>query len=301
MPRFTYTARDRSGQNANGAIDAPSRRDALRLLSARGFHVTGMSEASSAPTASQAKTKAAAPKEADPAKTPLTRKERLPFLEALHDLTSSGLSAGEAVRLLSVRIKEPKLRLLSRGLWERLSEGAPLSRAMADFDAVFDPATINLINAGEATGSLNDTLSRLITHLTEQRELRRQLVAALAYPVFMVFVASLVILFFSSSCCRGCRRCSVRSAANCRSPRSSSSASPTSRCTTASSSSPPRCSVSARSGAGEKPRPDARRPIAGCSSFRSSARSSSRKRCSRSARRSACCSPTASPPPRRCA
>ncbi len=196
MPRFTYTARDRSGQNANGAIDAPSRRDALRLLSARGFHVTGMTEASSAPTASQAKTKTAAPKEADPAKTPLTRKERLPFLEALHDLTSSGLSAGEAVRLLSVRIKEPKLRLLSRGLWERLSEGAPLSRAMADFDAVFDPATINLINAGEATGSLNDTLARLIAHLTEQRELRRQLVAALAYPVFMVFVASLVILFF---------------------------------------------------------------------------------------------------------
>jgi type II secretory pathway component PulF len=58
------------------------------------------------------------------------RRERLPFLEALHDLMSSGLSAGESVRLLSQRIKEPALRTLCVGLWERLSEGAPLSRAI---------------------------------------------------------------------------------------------------------------------------------------------------------------------------
>ena len=53
-----------------------------------------------------------------------------------------------------------------------------------------------MIQAGEATGSLNDTLARLIAHLVEQRELRSQLMSALAYPVFMVFVSGGVILFF---------------------------------------------------------------------------------------------------------
>jgi general secretion pathway protein F len=100
------------------------------------------------------------------------------------------------VRLLSIRIKEPRLRTLCAGIWEQISEGAPLSRAMASFPAVFDPSITNLIQAGEATGSLNDTLARLISHLTEQRELRRQLMAALAYPIFMVAVAGGVILFF---------------------------------------------------------------------------------------------------------
>jgi type II secretory pathway component PulF len=122
--------------------------------------------------------------------------ERLTFLESLYDLTSSGLSAGEAVRLLSLRIKEPRLKELCNGLWNRISEGAPLSRAMSDFPEVFDEATLNLIQAGEATGSLNDTISRIIAHLTEQKELRRKLLTALAYPVFMVFVAFGVILFF---------------------------------------------------------------------------------------------------------
>jgi type II secretory pathway component PulF len=126
----------------------------------------------------------------------LGRKHRLPLLESLRDLITSGMSAGEAVRLLSVRIKEPGLRLLSIGLWERLSEGAPLSRAMGAFPAVFDSSTISLIQAGEATGSLQDTLERLIAHLEEQRDLRAQLLTALAYPCLLMVVAGGLVLFF---------------------------------------------------------------------------------------------------------
>lgn len=206
MPRFSFTARDRSGQSVASTIEAPSRKEALRLLTARGLQPTQVDEAVAAkPAASRrGKTDTATPnasltgnsRAAKRGAPKLTRRERLPFLNALVDLIASGLSAGEAVRLLAVRIQEPALRALCNGLWDRLSEGAPLSRAMGDFPSVFDPATINLIQAGEATGSLNEVLGRIISHLTEQKELKRQLSAALAYPVFMVFVASAVILFF---------------------------------------------------------------------------------------------------------
>lgn len=208
MPRFAYSARDRAGQAVSAELDAPGRKDALRLLAARGLQVTAINELA-AGAAGAAGKKSGPAQSAKPAgggsgarpagtagaQTP-TRRECLPFLEALHDLATSGLSAGEAVRLLSIRIKEPRLRALCAGIWEQISEGAPLSRAMASFPAVFDPSITNLIQAGEATGSLNDTLARLISHLTEQRELRRQLMAALAYPIFMVAVAGGVILFF---------------------------------------------------------------------------------------------------------
>jgi general secretion pathway protein F len=206
MPRFAYTARDRAGQPVTSTIDAPSRKDVLRLLTARGLQPLQIDEASSGkPSAAARPAKqesSASP--ATPAAKPvrragaikLSRRERLPFLQSLSDLISSGLSAGEAVRLLSLRIQEPSLRALCGGLWERLSEGAPLSRAMGEFSQVFDPATVNLIQAGEATGSLAEVLGRLIDHLSEQKELRRKLLTALAYPIFMVFVAGGVILFF---------------------------------------------------------------------------------------------------------
>lgn len=208
MPRFSYTARDRAGQSVAATLEAPSRKDALRLLSARGLQPIQVEESSGAkaPASKTAKPKTGAAPAAStssrlvgagskgPAK--LTRRERLPFLEALVDLIQSGLSAGEAIRLLSVRIQEPTLRALAAALWERLSEGAPLSRAMSEFPDVFDPASINLIQAGEATGSLTEVLGRLIEHLTEQKELKRQLATALAYPLFMVVVAFGVIMFF---------------------------------------------------------------------------------------------------------
>lgn len=209
MPRFAYSARDRAGKSLSAELDAPSRKDALRLLSARGLQVATVTELAAGPAPRKSNGSAAAPSSAASAAKPRAtrastrlnaqaprRAERLPFLEALHDLTGSGLSAGEAVRLLSTRIKEPRLRTLCAGVWERISEGAPLSRALGGYPEVFDTGTVNLIQAGEATGSLNDTLSRLIAHLVEQRELRAQLMAALAYPGFMVFVSGGVILFF---------------------------------------------------------------------------------------------------------
>ena len=206
MPTFSYTARNRSGQTVTDALDAPSRKDALRLLAVRGLTPVHVSEAAGRPVPGKRKPSPSAPAPAAPSSvfgrsavpqaSALTRRERLPFLEALVDLTTSGLSAGESVRMLSVRIKEPRQRLLCGLLWEQLSEGAQLSRAMNSLPAVFDGSTINLIQSGEATGNLNDVLTRLITHLQEQKELRQKVLNALAYPVFMMVVAGGVIIFF---------------------------------------------------------------------------------------------------------
>ncbi len=207
MPRFAFTARDRSGQAVADELEAPTRKDALRRLQARGLQPLKLDERSSAAPRKAKKPKPAAVATTAPrdeattstrprGKVKFTRKHRLPFLQAVYDLTSSGLSAGEAIRLLATRLKDPVLKGLSTEVWERLSEGANLSRALVDFPQVFDESTVNLIQAGEATGNLNDTLARIIEHLTDQREMQRQLGNALAYPIFMTVVATGVILFF---------------------------------------------------------------------------------------------------------
>ncbi len=207
MPRFAYKARDQAGNPVESAIDAPTRKDALRLLSARGMSVAAVAEAPPPPGAAPAAPRKGAARAQDSGAEPAAggqarseavprRAETLPFLESLHDLTSSGLSGGEAVRLLSMRIKEPRLRSLCEGLWARLSEGAPLSRAMEAYPEVFDSSTTNLIRAGEATGSLNDTLSRLISLMTEQKELRTALLTAMAYPAVIIVASFGVVMFF---------------------------------------------------------------------------------------------------------
>ncbi len=198
MPRFAYSARNSAGRTVADEVTTSSRKDALRLLTARGLQPLELTELSA-----KGKPTAAA---VIPKNNPLSlvtgqdsgfsRVHFLPFLQALAELTTSGLSAGEAVRLLALRLKDRQLKGLSAAVWERLSEGQPLSKAMEEMPRVFDRQTISLVRAAEATGSLNEVLQRLITHHTEQRALRQKLINALIYPVFVCIVAFGVILFF---------------------------------------------------------------------------------------------------------
>src|ERR1041384_7778234 len=112
MPLFTYTARDGAGKNISDSLEAPSRRDALRVLAARGLQVVAANEAVVSRPGAKPRPVAAAGARPSSVGVAPDRKQRLQLLEALHDLTTSGMSAGEAVRLLSLRIKEPALRTL---------------------------------------------------------------------------------------------------------------------------------------------------------------------------------------------
>lgn len=188
MPAFAYRARDAAGAAASGTIEAPNRREALRRLQAQGLVPTSLVDTAS-PLAIASGKPAAAGREPGPG-------ERLPFLEALADLVRGGLSAGEGVRLLALRLRSGPLRSLAAGIWSRLGEGQTLSAALAAYPAVFDAHAVHLVAAGEATGSLRDVLGRLIRHYTEQREFRQRLVAAMAYPLAMCLLAAGVVAFF---------------------------------------------------------------------------------------------------------
>jgi type II secretory pathway component PulF len=192
MAVFNYTARDAGGAVTEGTIDSQTRRDALRKLQARGLKPVKVEEAGAAVRAKEAV------REGGPADKDLlpTAAECLPFLESMADLVRSGMSAGEALRLLALRLQKSRLRVLCAGIWSKLGEGQSLSVAMGGYPKVFDGQTLNLIAAGEATGNIRDVLERLITHFTEQNEFRRKLVSAMAYPLFICFVAVGVIIFF---------------------------------------------------------------------------------------------------------
>jgi type II secretory pathway component PulF len=190
MPYYAYTARAGDGQMVSAALHAGSRQEAVRLLTGRGLRPVTLREAGDAA-----------------AKRPvlgwslrgsrqLDATLQLPFLQALGRLTASGLPAGEAVRLLSLRLQEERLRRLCRTIWERLSEGLPLSEAMLTVPEVFSVQTANLVAAGEATGSLGEVVERLIQHFVARREMRRTILRSLAYPLFVCVLAVGIILFF---------------------------------------------------------------------------------------------------------
>jgi type II secretory pathway component PulF len=198
MPTFHYSARDASGGAQQGSLEAPTRRDAVRLLSARGLTPVSVTEGAAARPAgaNTKKRKDVSISSIRAVGVRFKRSLQLPFLSALSELINAGVPVGDGVRILGTRLQDPHLRALAGALWTSISEGASIARAMASIPEVFEEMTVNLVEAGEATGNLRDILPRLTEHYTRIAEIRTKLLTALAYPVFILFVAFGVIIFF---------------------------------------------------------------------------------------------------------
>ncbi len=194
MPIFHYTARDAAGAESRGKLEAGSRRQALAQLRAHQLVPSRLDEGGAVDSApgggafSLGRSLGRGKRHG--------REHALPFLRALMGLVTGGIQVADGVKLLSRRLSDPTLRSLAAALWDQLSQGRSLSQAMTAVGPVFDEPTINLVQAGEATGRLGGVLERLVGDMEERAELRSKLVGALAYPAVILVMAVVVILIF---------------------------------------------------------------------------------------------------------
>jgi type II secretory pathway component PulF len=205
MPTFTYRALTAKGETQSGTMEAPDRRVVLQRLRSKQMRPVEVN-AKGGPTAASAALTAATSAEATAAAkavvpTKFLEPEQfqgeataLGFLKKLHQLHAGGMPLGDSIRLLSVRVSDPRQSSLANRIWRDLSEGRTLATSMRSYPKTFDTATVHLIEAGESTGNLIPVLENLIAHLEERAELQKKILAGLAYPVFLCFLAFGVVL-----------------------------------------------------------------------------------------------------------
>ena len=115
------------------------------------------------------------------------------FIEQLRDLLLAGLSVIESLDALRRGAKGASATAIER-LERQLREGKTLSDALAA-DAVFPPLLVALVRASELTSDLPHTLSRFLEHEQRVTEVRHRLVSTAIYPLLLMGVGSLVLLF----------------------------------------------------------------------------------------------------------
>jgi general secretion pathway protein F len=115
------------------------------------------------------------------------------FIEQLRDLLVAGLSVIESLDALRRGAKGASVHAIER-LERQLREGKTLSDALAT-DAVFPPLLVALVKASELTSDLPQTLSRFLEHEQRVTEVRHRLVSTAIYPLLLLGVGSLVLLF----------------------------------------------------------------------------------------------------------
>jgi type II secretory pathway component PulF len=120
------------------------------------------------------------------------------FTQQLHSLLRSGMSLSQALGSLQRRSQKQGLSQILTGLNNDIVQGESLSEALAKHPKIFSKFYVNLVRAGEASGSLDDVLVRLVKHYEQVGEVREKVVTALIYPLLIVGVGVITIIFFMS-------------------------------------------------------------------------------------------------------
>jgi type IV pilus assembly protein PilC len=76
-----------------------------------------------------------------------------------------------------------------------MHRGQPFSESLAEFPKVFNQLTIAMVMAGETSGALPKTLKRLAEYFDERDKLKKKIVAAMAYPAFVVIFIIAIVIF----------------------------------------------------------------------------------------------------------
>ena len=185
MASFTYTARTRSGQKVDGALEAPDRRTALLRIEQLG-HIPVSVQEGAGP--------ARAPKRRIRGRRMSTR-DVLVFTTELSDLLASGMRMGNALNVLANRKTGRAADQIIATLRDQIIQGASLSDALAKQPATFSNLYVSMIRAGEAGGAMAEVLHRLVAHYERMQELKEKVVAALVYPAIVLIMGIATMVF----------------------------------------------------------------------------------------------------------
>jgi general secretion pathway protein F len=111
----------------------------------------------------------------------------------LATLVRAGVPLVESVAALTDQVEKEQLVRVLTELRENLNEGTSFAKSLARHPQVFPPLYVNMVAAGEASGTLEAVLERLADFMEGQARLKGKVSAALAYPILMVIIGGLLV------------------------------------------------------------------------------------------------------------
>ena len=193
MPVYEYTALDRAGKNVVGIIDADSNVAARQKLRASGKYPVEVKE-----TTAKAKSESAAGFSLPSLFNRITPDDIHALTRQLATLLNAGIPLVGALDALMEQTTSPPLKKIIAQIKESVNEGNSLTVSLTRHPKLFSNIYINMVRAGEASGSLDVVLERLAEFGEHQQALKGRFQAALVYPIFMAIIGTGVLFFLLS-------------------------------------------------------------------------------------------------------
>ena len=190
MPVYEYTALDKGGKSLSGIIDADSAMAARHKLRGTGIYPVDVKE-----TFARRRDQASAPASFSALFRGVKAAELSATTRQLAILLAAGVPLVSALEGMIAQIENSTFKRILAQVKESVNEGNSLAFSLAQHPKIFSQIYVNMVRAGEASGSLDVVLDRLAEFSEHQQTLRGRFRSALAYPIFMACVATLILFF----------------------------------------------------------------------------------------------------------
>ena len=175
---FQYKAIDHSGAQTTGMIQAPSREDAYQQIIAGGMRPLRI-------TGKWAKTRS----------KKVTLKDLSHLTYQLSVLMEAKIQLVDGLRSIAEHEQKPMLRQVIEDIAKQIEDGSSVTDAISPHRAMFGDVYVETISAAETSGNMIEVLASLAAMLDRQYEMTKNIKGALMYPICVLSVLGLAVLF----------------------------------------------------------------------------------------------------------
>ena len=187
MPNYTFQAINENGAVITGDIEAESADKASSMLAERGYIPTKVKEQGYGISSRQW---SRILRKMNPVKIT----DLILFTKQFRSLFKAGVPIVRALQVLEAQTQDRALKEAIGSMLQSINQGFTLTAAMERHDTIFSPLYCSMIRAGEMSGSVPESLERLIYIIEHESRIKSDIKSALQYP--MIVTIALVGAFF---------------------------------------------------------------------------------------------------------
>ncbi|MBN1114382.1 MAG: type II secretion system inner membrane protein GspF [Oligoflexia bacterium] len=187
MALYHYKGVSADGKNASGVIDADSQKNARIRLKQKGIYATHVVEKGAADVKEKKQTLSVTigKKVKSSDITMMTRQ--------FSTLINSCIPVVDTLEALSDQVENERLKLILTEIKQKVNEGGTIADGLKPYPKVFSSLYINMVKAGESSGTLGVVLDRLAEYTEKQTALKNKLISSMAYPILMIVVTVVIM------------------------------------------------------------------------------------------------------------
>lgn len=185
MAIYSYKGLDKTGKEIKSTLNSENMNSAKQRIKSMGIMLTEIKEESAISEKKGARSFSF--------NSGVSISDLALMTRQLATLLKAKIQVVEAFSALMDQTDHPKLKIVLSEIRQKVNEGSSLASALSDYPDIFNNIYVNMVEAGETSGTLEIVLLRLADFTESQMRLKNKVQSAMTYPVIMMVIGTLMI------------------------------------------------------------------------------------------------------------